>query len=259
MKEKETMTTPSTTKVKKTDKFVFKLNNIKPEKVYQKYNITFSTNLASQGDPGTTTKISDLMEKKLASTISYLDESKHVHKCVISTTFHSNGGIYSCFWCRNGFETQPIGIPINYIPKKAVKTYFSEISKDVYTIKENITRDRSSLITPDLIVNEYDTYETDGVVCSWNCMAAFIQEHKSLPMYNKSPTLLYKMYRDVMGQEAPEKIIPAPHWRCLKEYGGTRTIKEFREGFNKLSYEFHGIVKNITSPISYLFEEHVRL
>lgn len=241
-------------------KTTFTLTNIRPERVYQKYNISFDTNLSSQGDPVHTTKIADLVDKRIPTTISFLDEAKHSHKCTLSTTFPSlPGASYHCFWCRHPFDSQPIGIPTNYIPKKAVKTYFSEISKDVYTIKENITRDRIPLVTPDLVVNEHDTYETDGVVCSWNCMAAFIRENKHIPLYNKSPTLIYKMYKDVMGQEAPEKIIPAPHWRVLKEYGGSKTIKEFREGFNKLSYEFHGIVKNISSPVSYLYEEHVRL
>lgn len=247
-------------KLKKlSDKYIFTLTNIVPEKIHHKYKLSFDTNLAIQGDPSNTTKISDLLDKQIPTTLSFLDESKHLHKCTLSTTLPSIVGKYNCFWDRNPFDTQPIGCPINYIPKKAIKTYFSEISKDVYTIKENITRDRSDMISSDIIVNNTDTYETDCVFCSWNCLASFIEENKHLSTYNKSPILMYKMYRDIMGQEPPEKIIPAPNWRCLKEYGGFKSIKEFRDGFNKLSYDYHGIVKNISSPISYLYEENVRL
>ena len=250
------------TKQKKVDKFVFTLTDINVEQIHHKYDIIFDTNLSFQSveTVNNTTKIEDLLENRNYPTImSFLDESKHSHKCNISTSIPSVIGIYNCFWCKNPFDTQPIGCPVNYIPKKAIKTYFSEISKDIYTIKENISSDRTDFISKDIILTNKDTYETDGVLCSWNCMAAFIIENKKNPFYSKSPVLMYKMYKDITGQDPPEKIIPAPHWRCLKEYGGFKTIKEFRDGFNKLSYEYHGIVKNISSPISYLYEEHVRL
>lgn len=252
--------TKTTEKVKKSDKYLFTLTGINTERIHQKYGITIDSNISFQIEPINTTKIADLMgEKFTPSIISFLDESKHIRKCNVSTNTPWIINHYNCFWCRNPFDSHPIGCPVNYTPRKAVKTYFSEISKDVYTIKENITSDRISKIGDDIVLMDKDKYETDCIFCSWNCMTAFILENKHQPLYNKSSVLMYKMYKDIMGQDPPTQILPAPHWRCLKEYGGFMDIKTFREGFNKITFEFHGIIKNTISPISYLYEEHVRL
>ena len=54
-------------------------------------------------------------------------------------------------------------------------------------------------------------------------------------------------------------ITPAAHWRLLKEYGGYMTITEFRENFNKASYEYHGITKKeLFKPLAMLFEEKIK-
>ena len=54
-------------------------------------------------------------------------------------------------------------------------------------------------------------------------------------------------------------INPAPCWRLLEEYGGSMTINQFRENFNKLSYEYQGVISNdkIFKSIGKLYEEKI--
>ena len=113
----------------------------------------------------------------------------------------------------------------------------------------------------DNIVLEAKTYyETDGIFCSFNCCYSWIQENKHNSLYNLSETLLLKMYNDFTGTI---DLVPvkAPHWRNLKEYGGTLSIDEFRRGFNKMEIQNHGIMKNIFpvyKTISHLYEKKIR-
>ena len=52
------------------------------------------------------------------------------------------------------------------------------------------------------------------------------------------------------------EILPAPHWRKLKEYGGDMTIEDFRNSFNKATYIEQGKINNVfIKPISVLYEE----
>jgi hypothetical protein len=245
-------------------KYLFTLNGIDTEKIDQKYGINAHIDKIEKL-PRYTTKLVDLtLDKNTPEIISFLDESKRIHKCNVSMIdFKSGRSIqllrYNCFWCRHAFDSQPLGIPISYVCKKAIKTYYSEISKDTYTISENITNDRCDHIDdPRITVNNEEYYETDSVVCSWDCMAAFIENHKHDKRYDKSKSLMLKMYNDVMGTVA-EVIKPAPHWSQLIEYGGWRSIVDFRAGFNKTEYEYHGVHKMPQfKSIAHLFEEKIK-
>ena len=86
--------------------------------------------------------------------------------------------------------------------------------------------------TIQIVKNEY--YITDGLFCSFNCAMAYIDEHEYLPEYHLSRSLLIKIYEDLFQQEC--NIFAAPNWRMLQQYGGTLTIEEFRDQFNKIEY-----------------------
>ena len=113
-----------------------------------------------------TTKLTDLnTDKGTPEVISFLDESKKIHTCHISMIdFHSRMDVnllrYHCFWCKNPFDTSPIGCPIKYITSQAEKKYYSHISRDTYTIKENITEKRRDLIKKNMLkiirINPFD-------------------------------------------------------------------------------------------------------
>jgi hypothetical protein len=255
--------------VRKSNKYIFILRNVKTDKVDKKYGITLISNITEEDNPPkNTTKLSDLTsDKATPEIISFLDESKQLHKCTVSMIdFNSKREAhllrYNCYWDKHSFNTRSIGCPINFISNQATKHYYSEISKDTYTIKENITNMKSNNIKDQRItVDEKSYYETDGIFCSFNCAKAYIDENKHNRMYDNSAILLSMMYNDMIGDsEVPLIIDPAPHWRLLHEYGGYMNIMEYRNSFSKADYDYHGVVKNFPQFISIgtLFEEKLK-
>ena len=256
---------------RKVYQFLFTLYGINTEKVDSKYSlcnkITEKTSL-----PINITRICDLtLDTKTHELVSFLDESKKLHKCYASmidfqTKTNTSSLKYNCFWDRHPFNTPPIGCPINFISTQAVKQYYSEITRDKYVIKENISIQRTHLIKDDkrVDIEEKEFYESDGVFCSFNCCNAFIKDNKHCKLYNNSETMLAEIYKNMFGYD--HVIECAPHWRLLDVYGGHLTIENFRNSFNKVDYQCHGTNRNINSqkqvsfkPIATLYEEHIKL
>jgi hypothetical protein len=257
-----------TSKKRKKSKYFFELPGIDIEKVHHKYGIMFQTiNLIEGIEPVDTTKLTELnTEKGTPDVISFLDESKQMRVCQISMIdFESRMEVnllrYHCYWCRHPFNTRPIGCPIKYISSQAVKTYHSHISKDTYTIKQDVTKARREHLRDKRIkvrVGEY--YETDGVFCSFNCCKAFISSHTHVRRYDKSTMLLMKLYNSMTGNDKMVKISPAPHWRTLEPYGGHLNIVRFRDGFKRVDYECHGTIKPLPrfAPMATLYEVKIK-
>lgn len=253
---------------KKEKRYIFSLFGVNINKVDQKYNIMSSVD--DEIIPVNTTKIDDLdISKKTPEILSFLDESKQLRKCAISMIdFQSDKKLddmktrYKCFWDRNYIpdNVRPIGCPIKYIPSKATKTYISEISKEKYSIRENVTKNKAIELEMKndsrIKIDEENYYQTDGVFCSFNCCMAYIHspENKNNPIYRYSEALLLKMYNSLNVDSAVE-ILPAPHWRTLVEFGGYLTIDQFRQSFNRVSYFDHGI---ICVSIGRLFEDKIK-
>jgi hypothetical protein len=259
----------TTTMSKNNSKYTFTLNNIDIVKIHLKYDIEMTQQDIDETDDITsTTKLTDLTNEKgiTSNTIAFLDESKKLHTCSISMIdFSSKKDInllrYHCFWCRHPFETRPIGCPIKYVSTKVVKKYYSNISKDVYTIKEDVTTTRKNIIdstaeSDDIQTTNNTYYETDGVFCSFNCCKSYITENKHNTMYNNSSLLLNRLFNTIMGTKTTV-INPAPHWRLLNHYGGHLNIVQFRESFNKIDYDYHGTT-NTFFPIGTLYEERIK-
>jgi len=253
--------------LRKSSKYVFTLKNVNTEKVDNMYGIALISNISSTDIPeDNITRLSELNSDNCVSeTISFLDETKKAHQCIVSMIDFSSSTEtlllrHNCYWCRHPFNTRSIGCPINYISSKAVKSYYSQISKDMYSIKEDITISRrKSIDDPRISVNIKEYYETDGIFCSFNCCKAFINDNKHKKMYNQSLTLLMRMYNEMFGVTI-HVIDSAPHWRVLKEYGGNLSIIEFRNSFSKADYEEHGIIINTPSyrSIGFLYEEKIK-
>jgi len=274
------MPSASMTKKTRSKKYIFTLVNINTEKIDQKYGITIVSNIFSnEKPPDNTTSINELTEMNssaVINSISFLDETKRIYQCSVSMIDFNSGKDteflkYSCYWCRHPFDTRSIGCPLRYVSNKATKKYYSEVSKDNYTIKENITIMKKNILDTKqsfvfiplnnssvINVDEKSYYESDGSFCSFNCTKAFIKDNKHNPLYEHSEFLLAKLYFDMFG-EKNVVINPAPHWRLLVDYGGNLTINQFRDNFSKTQYECRGILRNkdIFKPIGTLFEEKI--
>ena len=267
-------------KTRKSSKYVFTVKNINTEKIDKNYGITLTSNISHNVEPPTnTTTITELTDNDKNTSldiVSFLDESKRLYQCNVSMIDFSTGKNadslkgYKCYWCRHSFTTTSIGCPIRYISSNVTKRYHSEVSKDDYTINENITTYKNNLMSninlfvtknkATLTINKGNYYETDGIFCSFNCCKAFIKDNKHINLYELSENLLIKLYTDMNESDIKSiKINPAPHWRLLKDYGGYLTIEQFRDNFNKSVYEFCGTIKshNIFKPIGMLYEEKI--
>lgn len=255
-------------KNRKKSKYFFSLAGIDLATVHQKYGVALDDQSHhSEKEPDETTKLTELNTVKgTPEVISFLDESKRLHICQVSMIdFASRMEVnllrYHCFWDRHPFNTRPIGCPTKYISSQAVKTYHSHISKDWYTIKQDVTKERRKHLRDKHIqvrLGEY--YETDGVFCSFNCCQAYINAHTHDRLYDQSSMLLMKMYNSMVGTDKTVKISPAPHWRTLEPYGGQMNIVRFRDGFNKVDYESHGTTKPLPrfAPLATLYEEKIK-
>lgn len=212
-----------------------------------------------------TTRLSELnINKTTPEIISFLDEAKKPHSCNVSMIDFDSGKEvnllrYCCYWCRNPFESRPIGCPVNYIPNQAVKNYYSHISRDFYTIKEDVTSDTEVSDMEGISKRKGDYYETDGVFCSFNCCSAYIHANKHNRLYDNSMCLLRKIYSDITGINNAV-IVPAPSWRTLDQYGGFLNIIRFREGFNKIEYDTHGTYRDTVDfqSIGTIYEEKLK-
>ena len=257
-------------------KRIFILKNINVDEVDKKYDIKLISNITNANEcmPKNATKLTELAEKNNSDIISFLDESKRLHKCFITMidifskrkiNDISSNSSYSCYWCRNKIDSKPIGCPVSYKPRIIQKKYDSEISKETYTIRENISSNRiksvelPSSVTPQ---NESSYYETFGIFCSFNCIMAYVIDNKHNRLFDSSKVLLHKLYYEIMNikYDEPIAIKPSPSWKLLTEYGGPLTIKEYREGLNKIEYEHHGITRILPefNPIGELFESKVK-
>lgn len=152
-------------------------------------------------------------------------ETKKMIHYVSSSINIDCGKRYRCWWCTLSIEHEPIGCPLNILPSK---------SKDG------------------------QTYSTDGVFCSFNCVKAYIDEkEKTDATYKLSHILLANMYCDMNKCVAPITIKAAPDKRLLNLYGGFMTEDQYRHCFDRLLYTEKGIIKMF--PITTIFQEEENL
>ena len=248
-----------------TKKRSFILKNLDIQAINNKYGFVLISNIDQEfkDEKGTkTTKISDIIQSEPEYAVSFLDENKKEYKCNATMVDWINNGKLpdnthiNCFWCKHSFSTKPIGCPIKFVNSCIEKSYVSQITKDEYYMKENVTKnklkkilDKSTQGLINIIPYEKNYYLTDGVFCSFNCVLAFINDNKHDIFYVESTSLLRSIYEKFIGNELEisprssflgdnlHKITPAPHWRLLRDYGGHMTIEDFRQNFNIKNYE----------------------
>lgn len=121
---------------------------------------------------------------------------------------------YNCWWCRLPIENEPIGCPL---------------------------------------VFEKDTYFTDGVYCSANCVKAYVLEYlQNDSKYKHSIRLLSLMVSETKETFEPITIKPSLPWRLLIQYGGYVTPEKYKEMNKTITFINKGIK---IKPVTILYEE----
>jgi hypothetical protein len=171
----------------------------------------------------------------------------------------------TCFWCRHSFDTTPIGCPIRYVSHKLNNQYKSQITDDIYNIKENISSYKKEnveivkVVDQTIEVKNKDYFETDGIFCSFNCCLSYIKDNFSNSLYEFSEHLLHLLYFKTFSID--KKISPAPNWRLLERNGGSIRIEDYRNGFYDVNYSCMGSISKIVKnkPIGYIFEKNIKI
>ncbi len=148
----------------------------------------------------------------------------------------------SCWWCKAGFTTHPIGCPISY---EANASGEKKKMFDEYLASMNITSTNSS-----------DYFVTEGVFCSFPCLKAYIIDNCSRNFggrYKESCTYLTLMYFKLYGEMS--QIPRAGSWKMIKEWGGPLTIDEFRQTYGKLLYTE---TPNVRRPMMYCSSTYIK-
>lgn len=205
-------------------KLTFILFNIDINELDKKYNINIQSNITTISRTGNTTNINDL-SYNTPKIFCYIDEAKKNKKCHVSMYNELNNVLpqqteISCYWCRHKFSSIPLGCPIK---------------------------------------KEKERYIVDGIYCSFNCVLAHISSTSNY-LYEDSHRLLCNLYKDIFNIELSNKFKPAGDWRLLSEYGGTKTIEEFRDNFNRIEYKnLNNFILKIPKqiPIGWLYEENI--
>ena len=236
-------------------KFSFTLKDINIYQIEQKYSLSTLT--------CTTTKISELASTPITQNYTFLDETMHSHSCIISMSKLLNKELpkktnIHCFWCKHTFKNPPIGCPIDYISSILFKKYYSELSKDTYSIKGTITPNIKKLLKSCNQIDDNDYYITDGIFCSFNCCLAYILDTNN-PLYIDSENLLRQFFYTFFSKTI--NITPAASWRLLDIFGGHLSINKFRKNFNTITFNnLNEPMKSIpgSRSIGFLFEKKIK-
>lgn len=155
-----------------------------------------------------------------------------------------------CFGCRRKYNSLPLGIPIRFVPSQ----YISNTGgKKTLTIKEKKDLEKKP-INGEIV--EADYFETDSVVCSFNCMIFVIEENPSA-IYSKSLVLINKLYFLITGKYPDQKILKSPSWKMREEYGGPLTDEEYENNLQTVKItDTDQVIKlsKIMQPVGRVFE-----
>lgn len=206
------------------------------------------------------------MKKEGPKTFSFLDYGNNEHICKVSMVDLQNESYPKvCFWDRNRFVTDPIGLPVKYEPTKLIRTYRSQITNELYTIKESVTPEKRDRIIKEYTeshnpgidegytIEENNYYVTDGCFCSFECCIAFLEANSHNPLYSHSKSLLNLMYVTTYGRVP--SFSPASSWRMLEDYGGTQTVEEFRSNFHRIVYSEVDTIIPESRTMAIVYEE----
>ncbi len=206
-------------------KYTFVLKNIDISQIDSKYKFKFKSNINNSTHKQNTTHINDLnaLESNYKS-YSYLDDSKKKKKCTVTMN-------------------NSLGKPLP--SKTKIHCFWCKHPFNTKPIGCPIKFNKHS-------------YTTDGIFCSFNCCLSYINDNKHKSMYDLSLTYLSNIHNKLFKIDTFVK--PAPHWRILDTFGGTKNINEYRNSFDSIVYEpNNNYIKAFPEqlPIGWIFEENL--
>jgi len=105
-----------------------------------------------------------------------------------------------CYWCKQYFSNEGIGMPIRFVPNIEYHSYTSSLTGNIINRVER---------------QDDGYFECVDVYCSYGCCLASIEDGVNGKSNCKS--LLYAMFFLNGGHGVIKKSL---HWKMLKEYGG---------------------------------------
>jgi hypothetical protein len=181
-----------------------------------------------------------------------------------------------CYYCRRKFDHYPLGIPIKYYPSLYILNDNSlSTSKYSFNYKENtiklninekerllnILNNNPNIIHDDISVKDNkenkkehkiitkNFFETDGIVCSFNCMVSYIEENSYNPLYHNSYNYMYLLYKHIFGEYPSKPIIRSPSWKLRKEYGGPLDDNDYNKYIQSIPIIESKQIKTINNNI----------
>lgn len=147
-----------------------------------------------------------------------------------------------CWNCRRTFTTPPLGIPIRFIKHHSQ-------SLDATLLKKYF---EDNNYPSGCATSGY--FETEGVVCRWECMKNFILENISNTRYKDSVGLMYLMHTFIEGK--PLECKRAGSWRCLKTWGGHLTDEDYDKATSTTTFvDTVNVRKPLMFSISRYYEQ----
>lgn len=251
------------------DDFTFTLSNIDVAKIDKDFNMEkmkeFGCDISSGkniiifdgGEEGTSLEklgISSLKKEPLTTIVSKDKKKIYTYLSmvdIVSSKKMPDSTTIPCYGCRRKFSSQPLGIPIDFHPSYYVS------KNDTTKIRRLTTNDREKLqLDPENNIVIMDYFDTEGVVCSFNCIVSCIGESPS-PIYKKTPYLISMMYKMIFGKYPDQKILRSPSWKMREEYGGPLSDKEFERSLQTIQFtDTHQCQKaqRAINPIGRIFE-----
>lgn len=254
--------TKKSTKKSSEEEFTFTLSNIDVAKIDKNFNmdkmkdfgccdknnIVFeeTTSLEKLG-------ISSLRREPITTTIA--KDKRKIHTYITLIDIVSNKQIPTetnipCHGCHRKFKSQPIGIPIDFHPS------FYQSKNDITKIKRLTTNEKNNIDKQSLNIVENDYFDTEGIVCSFNCIITCIEDNPS-PIYKKTPSLISLLYKKIFDVYPDQKILKSPSWKMRDEYGGPLSDKEFEQSLQTIQFSDTNQcqkVQRLLNPIGKIFD-----
>jgi len=182
-----------------------------------------------------------------------------------------------CYHCRRKFDHVPLGVPVKYYPSLYIMIDNSlQTSKYSFNYKENTIKlnnnEKERIINilnnnPNLVYDKIcnkdnkkegkkehkvitkNFFETEGIVCSFNCMVSYIDDNSLNPLYQNSYNYLHLMYKYIFGEYPSNPIIRAPSWKLRKEYGGQLNDTDYAKYLQEIPIVDSKQIKTINNNI----------